>query len=159
MTDRIRLGMPPRRTIGAMASWLVGIFVAAVLVRSMITGSLAVSGGVAGLLVLALWAALWWRYRQRGVYVSTSRVWLCRVFGTHSVDLGSLTGIDTVPAGPDGVRQLVLDHQDGRRIPAPLRGYAMGHDDPSGPLDVLPALLFDQLLTDLQRRVDAAERE
>jgi hypothetical protein len=159
MTDRIRLGSPPRRTIGALASWLVGIFAAGVLVRGVINGSLAILGGLAGLVVLALWAALWWRYRQRGVYVSTSRVWLCRVFGTHSVELEALTGIDTVPAGPDGVRQLVLDHRDGRRIPAPLRGYAMGHDDPAGPLDVLPALLFDHLLTDLQRRVDAAERE
>jgi hypothetical protein len=158
MTDRARIGPSPRRTIGSFASWGVGIFLAVILVRLMATGSLPVLGGVAGLLVLVAWALLWWRYRQRGVYVSMTRVWVCRVFRTRSFPLAAVIDIDTVPSGRagEGIRRLVLRVEDTEPVAAPLRGYARGHDDPSGPLDVLPAAEFDRLLKDLRLRAAAA---
>jgi len=144
--------------MGAVASWVVGIFVAAVLVRAMITGSLPALGGGAGLLLLAAWALLWWRYRQRGVYMSMTTVWVCRVFDTKRFPLASVIDIATVPSGKesDGIRRLVLRAEGGQRVEAPLRGYARGHDDSSGPLDVLPAAEFDRLLEDLRLRAAAA---
>ncbi|MGH3762802.1 hypothetical protein [Actinophytocola sp.] len=157
MTDRTRLGPPPRRTMGAGASWLVGIFAAVVLVRLVSTGSLPVSGALGGLLVLALWAVLWWRVRRRGVYVNASRVWVCDVFVTRSFGLGAVASVDTVPSGrpSEHLRRLVF-HVDDRNVAAPLRGYVRGHDDPSGRLDVLPAKQFDLLLNDLRMRVATA---
>jgi hypothetical protein len=156
MRDRVRYGPEQRKTMGAVASWAVGLFVAAVLVRGVIAGSPPVLVDVAGLLLLALWAVLWWRYRRRGVYVGDSRVWVCRVFRTESVPLGTVTAVDTMPSKPAGVRRLVLHLEDGRHLPAPLRGYARGEDDPYGPPDVLPAKRFALVLNDLQRRVAAA---
>jgi hypothetical protein len=156
MTNRLRYGPRPRRTFGAAASWLVGAFVAFVLVRGMIVGSLAVVVCVAGLGLLVAWAVLWWRYRRRGVYVSTSRVWLSRVFYTVSVPLSTVSVVDAMPSKPDGVRRLVLHLEDGRHLAAPLRGYARGRDDPSGPLDVLASDRFTHVLNDLQRRVASA---
>jgi hypothetical protein len=153
MTERVRYGPRPRRTMGSVASWAVGIFAAGVLVRGMLVGWLVVPAGVAGLLLLAAWAVLWWRYRQRGVYVGDDRVFVCRLLRTDSVPLGTVTAVDTMPSKPDGVRRLVLHLEDGRHLPAPLRGYARGQDDPSGPLDVLPAKSFALLLRDLRRRV------
>lgn len=156
--DRTRLGPPPRRTAGAAVSWIVGIFVGALLVRAMFTGSLPVVGGLGGLLLLALWAVLWWRFRQRGVYVSDSRAWVCEVFVTRSFGLGEVDSVETVPSGrpSEHVRRLVF-RLDGRDVEAPLRGYVRGHDDRSGPLDVLPAKEFDQLLQGLRLRVSAAD--
>jgi hypothetical protein len=158
MTQRARLGPSPRRTMGSFASWFVGIFAGAILVRLMSTGSLPVPGGVAGLLVLAAWALLWWRFRQRGVYVSMTQVWVCRVFRTWRFPLASVIDIDTVPSGREGegIRRLVLGVEGGQRVAAPLRGYARGHDDPTGPLDVLPAADFGKLLEDLRLRAAAA---
>ncbi|HEV7649992.1 MAG TPA: hypothetical protein VGP26_17735 [Actinophytocola sp.] len=152
----MRYGPQQRRTVGAVASWLVGVFIAAVLVRGMVAGSLTVPVTVAGLLLLALWALLWWRYRQRGVYVSHSRIWLSSVFRTRSVPLNTVTVVDAMPSKPAGVRRLVLHLEDGRHLTAPLRGYARGQDDPSGPLDVLPSAQFTRVLNDLQRRAAAA---
>lgn len=156
MNSRVRYGPRPRRTMGAAASWLVGLFVAAVLVRGMIVGSYPFALGVVGLALLALWALLWWRYRRRGVYVSASRVWLSRVLRTDSVPLATVAVVDAMPSKPDGVRRLVLHLEDGRHLAAPLRGYAKGQDDPAGPLDVLPSDQFARVLTDLQRRVTTA---
>lgn len=154
--DRVRYGPEQRRTMGAAASWLVGFFITYVLVRGMIIGSLAVQVGVAGLLLLVLWAVLWWRYRRRGVYISDSRLWVSRVFRTESVDLSIVSVVDAMPSKPAGVRQLVLHLEDGRHLAAPLRGYAKGQDDPAGPLDVLASDRFTHVLNDLQRRVDAS---
>ena len=154
--DRVRYGHQPRRTVGAAASWLVGVFIAFVLVRGMITGSMTVVVGVAGLLLLGLWALLWWRYRRRGVFVSHSKVWVSHVFRTRSVSLSTVTVVDAMPSKPDGVRRLVLHLENGRHLAAPLRGYARGQDDPSGPLDVLPSAQFTRILDDLQRRVASA---
>jgi hypothetical protein len=139
--------------MGAAASWLVGLFAAVVLVRGLIDDSLPVPVSVIGLLLLASWAALWWRYRRRGVYVGLSRVWVHRVFRTDSVPLAEVSTVETMPSKPAGVRRLVLHLEDGRHLPTPLRGYARGHDDPAGPLDVLPSDGFASVLTDLQRRV------
>jgi hypothetical protein len=50
----------------------------------------------------------------------------------------------------------VLRAEGGQRVEAPLRGYARGQDDPSGPLDVLPSAEFDRLLEDLRVRAAAA---
>jgi hypothetical protein len=158
MTNRARLGPSPRRTMGSVASWFVGVFAAVILVRLMATGSLPVLGGVVGLLVLAAWALLWWRYRQRGVYMSMTSVWVCGVFRTWRFPLASVIDIDTVPSrrDGDGIRRLVLRVEGGVRIAAPLRGYARGQDDPTGPLDVLPAAEFERLLKDLRVRAAAA---
>jgi hypothetical protein len=144
--------------MGAYASWAVGVFVGAVLVRAMLIDSLPVVGAGAGLLVLAAWAVLWWRYRQRGVYVSMTTVWVCRVFGTRHFPLAAVIDIDAVPSGREaaGIRRLVLRAEGGHRIAAPLRGYTRGHDDPTGPRDVLPAAEFDQLLESLRLRAAAA---
>ena len=124
MTDRVRYGHQPRRTVGAAASWLVGVFIAFVLTRGMIIGSMTVVVGVAGLLLLGLWALLWWRYRRRGVFVSRSKVWVSHVFRTRSVSLSNVTVVDAMPSKPDGVRRLVLHLENGRHLAAPLRGYA-----------------------------------
>ncbi len=156
MMDRMRYGPRPRRTAGAAASWLVGLFAAALFGRGLLIGSLPGPVCVIGLLLLALWAVLWWRYRQRGVYVGDGRVWVRRVFRTDSVPLGEVSAVDSMPAKPAGVRQLVLHLEDGRHLATPLRGYARGHDDPSGPLDVLPSAGFTSVLTDLQRRAMAS---
>jgi hypothetical protein len=155
MTNRARLGPSPRRTMGSFASWFVGVFAGVVLVRLTATGSLPALGGVAGLLVLAAWALLWWRVRRRGVYVSMTSVWVSRVFRTRRFPLASVLDVDTVREG-DGIRRLVLAVEGGERVAAPLRGYARGHEDPSGPLDVLPAAEFDRLLQDLRVRAAAA---
>jgi hypothetical protein len=158
MTTRARLGPSPRPTAAAYASWVVGVFIGAVLVRAMLIGSLPVLGSGAGLLVLVAWAVLWWRYRQRGVYVSLSEVWVCRVFGIRRFPLASVIDIDTVPSGreADGIRRLVLRAEGGHRVTAHLRGYTRGQDDPTGPRDVLPAAEFDQLLENLRLRAAAA---
>ncbi|HEY7597321.1 MAG TPA: hypothetical protein VH969_29515 [Actinophytocola sp.] len=156
MNDRMRYGPPPRRTAGAAASWLVGLFVAVLLVRAMVNGTLSFVVGAAGVLLLVAWAVVWWRYRRRGVYVDVERIWVCRVLRTDSVPLGDVSVVDTMPAKPDGVRRLVLHLEDGRHVATPLRGYARGHDDPAGPLGVLPSAGFTSVLTDLQRRVMAA---
>jgi hypothetical protein len=156
MRDRMRYGPRPRRTIGAPASWIVGAFIAFVLLRGMIIGAYPLVVTVGGLLLLVLWAVLWWRYRQRGVYVSASRVWLSRVLRTDSVPLNTVSVVDAMPSKPDGVRRLVLHLEDGRHLAAPLRGYARGQDDPAGPLDVVSSDTFAHVLNDLQRRVASA---
>jgi hypothetical protein len=156
MMNRMRYGPRPRNTLGAVASWIVGTFIAVVLVRGMIVGSMSVAVGVGGLVLLALWALLWWRYRRRGVYVGDGRVWLSRVFRTRSVPLSTVTVVDTMPSKPDGVRRLVLHLEDGRHLAAPVRGYARGRDDPAGPLDVMSSDRFTHMLNDLQRRVASA---
>ena len=156
MKDRTRYGARPRRTMGAVASWLVGAFIAFVLIRGLVVGSYPLLVTVGGLLVLVAWAVLWWRYRNRGVYVSASRVWLSRVLRTDSVPLNTVSVVDAMPSKPDGVRRLVLHLEDGRHLAAPLRGYARGQDDPAGPLDVVSSDTFAHVLNDLQRRVASA---
>jgi hypothetical protein len=149
-TERFRYGPQPRITAGLTASWLIGIFAAYVLVRGMINGSIAATLSVVGLLLLAAWAVLWWRHRRRGVYVSDTRVWVKRVFRTDSAPLTAVT-VDTAASKPAGVRRLVLD-LDGRRVPAPLRGFGEGRDDPYGPRDVLTSEQLGQVLNDLAER-------
>jgi uncharacterized iron-regulated membrane protein len=150
----MRYGPRPRRvTAGATASWGIGIFVATVLVRGMINDSIAVPVCAAGLVLLVLWAVLWWRHRRRGVYVDDSRVWVKRVLRTDSVPLTAVTVVDSMPAKPAGVRRLVFHLEDGRHIATPLRGYSHKRDDPYGPYDVASSVEFTRALNDLQQRV------
>lgn len=156
MNDSVRFGPRPRFTAGAGASWLVGLFAGAVFLRGLIRASFPVAVSVAGLLLLAAWAVLWWRYRQQGVYVDPGTIRVSRVLRTDTVPLTEVSAVDAMPSKPAGVRRLVLHLEDGRHLPTPLRGYARGHEDPSGPRDVLSSATFTQLMNDLQRRVAAA---
>jgi hypothetical protein len=152
----MRYGPRPQITKGTTVSWGIGLYAAWVFVRGMTHDALPIPLGVAGLLLLALWAVLWWRHRRRGVSVSAGRVWLRRVFRTDSVALEEVAAVDAMPSKPARARRLVLHLEDGRHLPAPLRGYAEGHDDPYGPLDVVTSEQFSLVLNDLQQRVTAA---
>lgn len=151
----MRYGPRRRVSAGAMASWAIGIYLATVFIRGMVYASFPVPICVAGLVVLVVWAVVWWRHRRRGVYVSDSRVWVRRVLRTDSVPLTAVTLVDSMPAKPAGVRRLVFHLEDGRHIPAPVRGYAGGRDDPYGPPNVASSADFTLMLDDLQQRVTA----
>jgi hypothetical protein len=128
---------------------LVGLLVAALVVRAMINGGFSFTAGLAGLLVVLVWLVFWWRVARTGIFVSRSHVTV-RLAISRTVPLRSVGIVSATPRS--GARQLTIHTDGGRHVTTSVRGSAAQNDPGKDRPGVLPAAEFDRVLADLRRR-------